>query len=69
MRLSLRYSPKHVHSHENNPIRHRTETTTNHNTTLQYARTRVCRDKTFVATKMILVAAPANDSWLDIEIH
>ena len=25
--------------------------------------TRVCRDKTFVMTKMILVAAPANDNW------
>ena len=25
--------------------------------------TRVCRDKTFVLTKMILVAAPANDSF------
>ena len=28
------------------------------------ARTRVCRHKTFVATKIILVAAPANDSFV-----
>ena len=28
---------------------------------------RVCRDKTFVATKMILVAAPTSDSnWLSL---
>ena len=27
-----------------------------------FVATRVCRDKTFVATKMIFVAAPANDS-------
>ena len=27
---------------------------------------RVCRDKTFVATKMVLVAAPANDTLLPL---
>ena len=27
----------------------------------KHTQTRVCRDKTFVATKMTLVAAPAND--------
>ena len=38
-------------------------------TCLLSRQTRVCRDKTFVVTKMVLVAAPANDTSQPLRFH